>query len=687
MNSQWIPSGYSVLDSNSDRIILERRTGFRINDNNVTQEIKICKDGTWDMKIGGTTLYPKDLDLSEHINFTETAFKSLLQTLTKIIICQGKPYQCVDSSKILTEQWSYNEGATEVRIRHVECQRVAKLLSTKNSCDVCNKRIWDITHYRKKPLQSTENIQLNNNVSLQQDKLEYSEILKCIPDAPEEFKTLLNSQVNYLQCTDKRSNRWPQEIIELCLSLWTRSPRSYEDLSKSGFLKLPSCRLLHYYKSCVQQSTGFNKDVLKWMHAEAERHHIQDKEGGILIDEMAIQEDLQISNRGGHFSLVGFIDMGEEANNIQILIKGEKHMKLASHVLQVTFLGYSGFRFPVACFASSTANAAELYTIFWDTVHHLQLYNFIVHYCCMDGACANRTFMKMHVISEPNTYKVKNMYGTGEIVFLQDYSHVIKKVRNSLCKSSLAPKSARCLQKGDKYILWEYWVSAYNWDLNCNPFPIHRKLTDEHIYLSTQSKMRNHLAEEVLDKDMLHLMMKYQNSLAKGDHLDSSIEMLQHTSLLVLCFRDMRPIMTINDDRLKDNKKVLTWFQEWEKEVSNMTVKAKEKKLISAQCREDIASLIIGFEEICQIRLAKVDATLVPARINSDPIENFFCQQRAKHHGSNDNPSYHAYLTGINSIILGQATVSNKANARKSAAQPYHFQSAGPLVPRKMPRL
>ena len=567
--------------------------------------------------------------------------------------------------------------------------RVTKLLSS--CCIVCNKRIWDINYYQRKPLGNLfENVQHDlTPEDTSEHEIHFSEIIKLIPGAPEEFKMLLQSQVQHFKKNrdnNKCPNRWPQEITQLCLSLWTRSPRSYEDLCKSGFLKLPSVRLLQYYKSSVKHTTGINHVNLKWMYQEAQRNRIQDREGGLLIDEMAIQEDLQISKRDGEFKFVGFVDMGAECNKMHILMKGESQNKLATHVLQITFLGYCGFRFPVACYASNTANAPELYTIFWDTVHHLQLYDFHVQYCCMDGANTNRTFMKM-LLCASHDYKVKNQYGPGEIVLLQDYSHVIKKIRNSLCKSSHAPKSKRCLQKGNHSILWEHWVGAYNWDINTNPFTIHRKLTDQHIYLCTQGKMRNHFAEEVLNVDMLHLMRKYKSSLANGEYLNVTIELLEQTSSLILCFRDMRPIQQLSDDHLKQNRMVLNWFENWESEVSSMKIKEKEKRLISAQCREDLASLIIGFEQICQMRLSKSDTTVVPGRINSDPIENFFCQQRAKHHGANANPNYQTYLSGINSIIIGQSTVSNKSNARKAAAQPYKFQSAGPLKPKKMPRL
>ena len=59
----------------------------------------------------------------------------------------------------------------------------------------------------------------------------------------------------------------------------------------------------------------------------------------------------------------------------------------------------------------------------------------------------------------------------------------------------------------DMFVLtvWEHFKKSYLWDMS-HPFPIHHKLSQDHIFLNNESKMRNHLAEDILDKEMLHLM-------------------------------------------------------------------------------------------------------------------------------------------------------------------------------------
>lgn len=86
-----------------------------------------------------------------------------------------------------------------------------------------------------------------------------------------------------------------------------------------------------------------------------------------------------------------------------------------------------------------------------------------------------------------------------------DFQHNIKKIRNNILKSNDITKKPRCLQKGNKTITWAQFKAAYDWDQNSFSLPLHEKLTLQHFELDPSSKMRNHLAENVLDSKMLFL--------------------------------------------------------------------------------------------------------------------------------------------------------------------------------------
>jgi hypothetical protein len=360
--------------------------------------------------------------------------------------------------------------------------------------------------------------------------------------------------------------------------------------------------------------------------------------GGINLDEMSIQPDLQFAKCGENFKLVGFINMGEEADLLRNLRLGKKEKTLASHVLQIQFLGFTGFRFPIAHFPSHGATAMEIHLIFWQTVDMLYSYGFVPLYTSMDGAITNRQFMK---INFPNGSPSQSRYITQNSVFpdvfmvmIMDYSHCIKKIRNSIYSSGL--HGTRSLESADGVsILWKFWSEAFEFD-RTNPLQCHRKLSHEHIVLDNAAKMRNHLAEQVLDEDMLQLMLQFKISLgAEGPKLNGCIELLKQTSVLIKIFRDNRPVTCTSDERLDCLSNILQWFRSWENEIHKFyqTPKERSKHLLTEEAREDLESCIVGVQQLVVLHQAKFPgASINLSRINSDVIENHFCQQRGKHY-------------------------------------------------------
>lgn len=51
---------------------------------------------------------------------------------------------------------------------------------------------------------------------------------------------------------------------------------------------------------------------------------------------------------------------------------------LATHVLQFMFLGYTGFKWPVAYFATTEAHASELMLLVWEVINQIHSYGFKV---------------------------------------------------------------------------------------------------------------------------------------------------------------------------------------------------------------------------------------------------------------------------------------------------------------------
>ena len=91
---------------------------------------------------------------------------------------------------------------------------------------------------------------------------------------------------------------------------------------------------------------------------------------------------------------------------------------------------------------------------------------------------------------------------------------------------------------------------------------------------------------------------------------------------------------------------LIQFFNEWNKSPAICK--------LSSQCMEDMLSYLHGVIALHDKVSQRADGILVPARINSDAVENFFCQQRGVRNGLNSNPNYSTYSTSTNTIILTQ---------------------------------
>ena len=81
-----------------------------------------------------------------------------------------------------------------------------------------------------------------------------------------------------------------------------------------------------------------------------------------------------------------------------------------------------------------------------------------------------------------------------------------------------------------KNITWQQFRDAFDWDQSNFSLTLHKKLTLAHFDIDSAAKMRNHLAEDVLDRKMLFLMkvffygetafsLKIENCVSKGTHV------------------------------------------------------------------------------------------------------------------------------------------------------------------------
>ena len=324
---------------------------------------------------------------------------------------------------------------------------------------------------------------------------------------------------------------------------------------------------------------------------------------------VTISEDLQAVRSGTFMKLIGFVDQGPESEHMRRIYKQTSDRELANHVLLMQFVGCGGFRFPFAHFATRQATAADLYIHFWKAVSMQEAYGFCADYVNIDGAITNRQFVKMHFIPTelPATqnFRISSPVNPTQSVFIvMDIKHTIKKIRNNILASS--PTGTRQLRIHDHDVMWSHWQDAYQWDRR-NPLQIHNNLKHDHLYLDSASKMRNRLAEDVLDINMLQLFMERAESMGdRGASLCGCIALRQQTSQLISIFRDQRPITVTSDDRLGKLVAIARSFTGWQDSVMADTTiastKTKRSQLLSTETRDDTQSSIMGFVALVQHR-------------------------------------------------------------------------------------
>ena len=95
----------------------------------------------------------------------------------------------------------------------------------------------------------------------------------------------------------------------------------------------------------------------------------------------------------------------------------------------------------------------------------------------------------------------------------------------------------------------DHFEEAFHFN-NQSGLRIHRHLTKEHVVLTPASKMRNNLATQVLDGDMLYLMKSYQATVQEPKRLSATVKLLENTSVLVEFFMETNRPVRYKDPRL-----------------------------------------------------------------------------------------------------------------------------------------
>ena len=386
------------------------------------------------------------------------------------------------------------------------------------------------------------------------------------------FEILLKDQAKALEVSPKQM-RWHPLVIKWCLSQFNKSHAAYEELRKSGVIKLPSGRLLSDYRNYNKPQSGWQMSNLQEMQFQFQRcsspsnaSHI----GALAFDEVKIKEGLVFDP--STWELVGFVDVGDDSDTLEFISTSSSTPKptkenIATHVLQFFFKGlFTKFDYPCAYFLTKNITAGKLNKIFWQGVSLLDSFGFETIMSICDGASENRAFIKMN-----NNYLDRmscgyNPYSEWPLVFLSDPPHLMKKLRNNLHKSGdkeINPRFTRLLVKNGKFILWDQIRNVYYRDQKRRMKVT--KLNNSSINIDSMSKMKVKLALDVLSRKVGAEMREKEN--------DATLETqkyIEAAACLWDVFSSKEPLSNTADQRLTTQDNVHQYFFDWKLELERI---------------------------------------------------------------------------------------------------------------------
>ena len=364
---------YCSLSNKQDCVELNIPTMFMCDESEVCFKFVIAKEnGLLTLQVNDKDILVGDYGFKTHMSLRQRDIDALIYMYNCMSPCKGRNIDVDFKSKsICKKTWKsmFEEcGYEEIKIHSTHCAALRKInsLNGKTCCEHCTHDINAAIKYQERksldtcdsnPQSAVEDCteedkdkehHLDPTVVLtEEDNDDFCCIIEQIRDKAPKFDVLLKSQLLNARHKDPRQWRWDTSVISFCIHSWAQSPNSYRAWQSSKSL---------------------------------------------------------IVKKGDSWHSIGAIDLGPLVNSMEFFWLKKHHIKLATHCLQYLYVGFSGFRWPVAYYATNNATAHQIYYTFWELVKELYEYGFDVTYTMLDGSVMNRNFTKLMFPGDPRDY-------------------------------------------------------------------------------------------------------------------------------------------------------------------------------------------------------------------------------------------------------------------------------------------
>ncbi len=419
-------------------------TDHTINDMFVYKVIEMERGKPLELKVGNQEVPEGVVGIALHA-LNQTAFKALLHYFASAEICMGKE---ADRRVIGSEKWiDIKENTYTYRKRSPSCAGIISPLGRVQLCRNCKGVVVTIPE--------------------QEDTSFDGFVKKYLPGATDSLQALLRDQSKHLMSKaengDTRSHRFSKACQSLALSIYLASPMAYQIFS--NIFILPSLSMVRAYKEALKQDNGLNKNTVEWLCEEATR---LDAElcGFILIEDSNIQKNISDTSLGEALNLMSMVHLQNEMANVVSQPMGIIAQKQDSDYVQLMFVGFHGFRFPLAFCPLDIFQGPQVVELITKAVNILKTRNIEVTAVSFNGKAADQRLIDSLEL-EPNSSHISGLASVNDakVAALSDFTHVIVELRNELYTSGTATRKIKLLRRRSGTMTWSMLKDAYKWDV------------------------------------------------------------------------------------------------------------------------------------------------------------------------------------------------------------------------------
>ncbi|CAG2224812.1 unnamed protein product [Mytilus edulis] len=223
------------------------------------------------------------------------AYQSTIRTVSCMLLTdrwKSRCKNCITYRKTVQKQAARRKLKTPTQVKTEKVEKIKQLKKYNSNL------VSQVAALKKKVEKSirSEGVSLSENNSKDMVNL----MTSCESTVNEQFQMKTASSAYFGHSKQKstiwltkRGMRWHPMLIKWCIYLKSKSTSTYDSLRHSGFIKLPSERLLYNYTHVIKQGVGFKPELIDMLAEEMESKGATEEWQqyvGLLQDEIKVKE-------------------------------------------------------------------------------------------------------------------------------------------------------------------------------------------------------------------------------------------------------------------------------------------------------------------------------------------------------------------------------------------------------------